>query len=103
MEVVNFRLQPKLPNSFLLSGSIFRDEIASPLELAVFKTEYLMRHKGAPHLRPPYLDLYWWQLALLDVFAFLAFGCLGVAVVMYKAARIVAGLLMPKDKKRKTN
>jgi glucuronosyltransferase len=38
----------------------------------VYWTEYVIRHKGAPHMRSAALDLTWYQYFLLDVFAVLA-------------------------------
>jgi glucuronosyltransferase len=40
----------------------------------VFWTEYVIRHKGAPHMRSAVLDLTWYQYFLLDVIAVLALG-----------------------------
>jgi glucuronosyltransferase len=42
------------------------------MEQAVYWTEYVIRHKGAPHLRSAVLDLNWYQYFLLDVIAVLA-------------------------------
>ncbi|XP_049940010.1 UDP-glucuronosyltransferase 2C1-like [Schistocerca serialis cubense] len=49
---------------------LFRDQPQPPLERAVYWTEYVLRHGGAPHMRSAALDLSWWQLLLLDVAAF---------------------------------
>ncbi|XP_068085820.1 UDP-glycosyltransferase UGT5 [Anabrus simplex] len=51
-------------------SSKFRDRPETPLETAVFWCEYIMRHKGAPHLRSAAKDLYLFQYLLLDVIAF---------------------------------
>ncbi|XP_046981243.1 UDP-glucosyltransferase 2-like [Schistocerca americana] len=51
---------------------LFRDQPQPPLERAVYWTEYVLRHGGAPHMRSAALDLSWWQLLLLDVAAFVA-------------------------------
>ncbi|XP_063221122.1 UDP-glycosyltransferase UGT5-like [Bacillus rossius redtenbacheri] len=50
---------------------IFRDQPQSPLEKGVFWTEYVLRHKGAAHLRSAATDLSWYQYLLLDVVAVL--------------------------------
>ncbi|XP_057660080.1 UDP-glycosyltransferase UGT5-like isoform X1 [Diorhabda carinulata] len=50
---------------------IMRDRIATPLEEAVFWTEYVIRHKGAPHLKPTVMDLKWYQRYLVDVLIFI--------------------------------
>ncbi|KAG8228492.1 UDP-glycosyltransferase [Ladona fulva] len=43
------------------------DQPIPPLEKAVYWTEYVLRHKGAKHLTPASVDLYWFQLYQLDV------------------------------------
>ncbi len=52
-------------------GTILRDNPVKPLDKAVYHIEYLMRHPRAEHLKSPVKRLYWFQLYLLDVFAFL--------------------------------
>ncbi|NWQ69949.1 UD11 glucuronosyltransferase, partial [Neopipo cinnamomea] len=47
------------------------DRPIHPLDLAVHWVEFVMRHKGAPHLRPAAHDLNWVQYHSLDVMAFL--------------------------------
>nr|CAD7414596.1 unnamed protein product [Timema poppensis] len=48
----------------------FRDQPQTPMERAVFWTEYVLRHDGAAHMRSSALDLNWFQYFLLDVLAF---------------------------------
>lgn len=48
------------------------DRPIHPLDLAVHWVEFVMRHKGAPHLRPAAHELNWVQYHSLDVIAFLA-------------------------------
>ncbi|XP_022049346.1 UDP-glucuronosyltransferase-like [Acanthochromis polyacanthus] len=47
------------------------DRPVHPLELSVFWTEFVMRHKGASHLRVAAHDLNWFQYHSLDVICFL--------------------------------
>ncbi|XP_025931381.1 UDP-glucuronosyltransferase 1-1-like [Apteryx rowi] len=47
------------------------DRPIHPLDLAVHWVEFVMRHKGAPHLRPAAHELNWIQYHSLDVIAFL--------------------------------
>ncbi|KAK7865278.1 hypothetical protein R5R35_012575 [Gryllus longicercus] len=49
----------------------FRDNPETPLERAVFWTEYVLRHKNVPHLQSAAKDLNFAQYFLLDVLAFL--------------------------------
>lgn len=41
----------------------------SPTESVVYWMEYVIRYKGAPHLKSHSLDLTWYQYFLLDVIA----------------------------------
>ncbi|KAM5269093.1 UDP-glucuronosyltransferase 1A3-like isoform 2-T2 [Hipposideros larvatus] len=65
-------------------SSLHKDRPIEPLDLAVFWVEFVMRHKGAPHLRPAAHDLTWYQYHSLDVVGFLLAIVLGVAFVVYK-------------------
>ncbi|XP_067012230.2 UDP-glucosyltransferase 2-like [Anabrus simplex] len=58
-------------------SKLFRDQPETPMERAVYWVEYVIRHKGAPHLHSATLDLYWFQYFLLDVILVL----LGVVVL----------------------
>ncbi|KAM9305641.1 UDP-glucuronosyltransferase 1A3-like [Gastrophryne carolinensis] len=52
-------------------SALHLDQPIHPLDLAVHWVEFVMRHKGAPHLRPAAHDLNWSQYNSIDVFAFL--------------------------------
>ncbi|XP_019737957.1 UDP-glucuronosyltransferase-like [Hippocampus comes] len=52
-------------------SAIHRDHPIQPLDLAVFWTEFVMRHKGAAHLRVAAHNLNWFQYHSLDVIGFL--------------------------------
>jgi len=56
----------------------YRDQPESVLDRAVWWTEYVIRHKGAPHLRSAARDLNFIQLHSLDTFAVL----LGVPILV---------------------
>lgn len=64
----------------------YRDQPQNPLDLAVFWVEYIIRHKGAPHIRTASMDLSFVQYHNLDVFATL----IGVPiVVIYLLSRLI--------------
>ncbi|XP_010282801.1 PREDICTED: UDP-glucuronosyltransferase 2A1-like isoform X2 [Phaethon lepturus] len=65
-------------NALRLS-KIHHDQPVKPLDRAVFWIEFVMRHKGAKHLRPAAHHLTWYQYHCLDVLAFL-FTCTTIAV-----------------------
>ncbi|XP_053692184.1 UDP-glycosyltransferase UGT5-like [Sabethes cyaneus] len=60
-------------------SSLFRDNPVDPLQEAVFWIEYVIRHRGAPHLKSAAVRLPWYQYLLLDVVA-LAILILYVAI-----------------------
>lgn len=63
----------------------------SPEKLIVYWTEYIHRHKGAPHLKSHALNLTWYQYFLLDVIAtvlilslIILFMCYTIIKIIYK-------------------
>jgi glucuronosyltransferase len=50
---------------------LYNDEAMTGLEKAIWWTEYVIRHKGAKHLRSPAIDLPLYQYYLVDVISFL--------------------------------
>uniref|UniRef100_A0AC11B5G2 UDP glucuronosyltransferase 1 family, polypeptide A3 n=1 Tax=Ovis aries TaxID=9940 RepID=A0AC11B5G2_SHEEP len=64
---------------------LHKDRPIEPLDLAVFWVEFVMRHKGASHLRPAAHDLTWYQYHSLDVIGFLLAVTLTVIFITFKA------------------
>ncbi|XP_027826848.2 UDP-glucuronosyltransferase 2C1-like isoform X2 [Ovis aries] len=60
---------------------IHHDQPVKPLDRAVFWVEFVMRHKGAKHLRPAFHDLTWFQQNSLDVIGFLL-ACVATVVFL---------------------
>jgi len=52
-----------------ITSEIFKDRPMSPQKSVAYWTEYVIRHKGAPHLKSQALNLTWYQYFLLDVIA----------------------------------
>ncbi|XP_075230316.1 UDP-glucosyltransferase 2-like [Lycorma delicatula] len=52
-------------------STISKDKPMKNEETLTWWVEYVIRHKGAPHLRPAVQDLYWFQYTLLDIIAFI--------------------------------
>ncbi|XP_049767656.1 UDP-glycosyltransferase UGT5-like [Schistocerca cancellata] len=89
-----------------LRSRLFWDRPESPVETAVYWTEYVLRHRGAPHLRSAALDLSWYQYLLLDVAALLLSGALLVLTIAVVAVRtlyrlITARTSAPHEQKKK--
>uniref|UniRef100_A0A7N9AM22 glucuronosyltransferase n=1 Tax=Mastacembelus armatus TaxID=205130 RepID=A0A7N9AM22_9TELE len=67
---------------------LHRDRPVDPLDLSVYSTEFVMRHKGAKHLKSVAHDLNWFQYFNLDVIALLATAVLVFIVVTVKCFKI---------------
>jgi glucuronosyltransferase len=61
------------------------------LAQAVYWTEYVIQHKGVPHLLSAVLDLTWYEYLLLDIIAVLALAVGSVVLIMYMTIRAVLG------------
>ncbi|KAM9248079.1 UDP-glucuronosyltransferase 1A6-like isoform 4-T4 [Dugong dugon] len=70
--------------NILRLSSLHKDRPVEPLDLAVFWVEFVMRHKGAPHLRPAAHDLTWYQYHSLDVIGFLLAIVLVFTFIVFK-------------------
>jgi glucuronosyltransferase len=77
---------------------IFWDQPITPLEQAVYWTEYVIKHKGAPHLRSAVLDLAWYQYFLLDVISVLALAVGSVVLILYMTLRAVMFIIFGCDR-----
>ncbi|XP_052591894.1 UDP-glucuronosyltransferase 2B17-like isoform X1 [Peromyscus californicus insignis] len=62
---------PSYKEKAMWLSTIHHDQPIKPLDRAVFWIEFVMRHKGAKHLRPLAYNLTWYQYHSLDVVGFL--------------------------------
>ncbi|XP_044082150.1 UDP-glucuronosyltransferase 2B31-like isoform X4 [Neovison vison] len=70
---------PSYKENAMRLSKIHHDQPIKPLDRAVFWIEFVMRHKGAKHLRPASHDLTWFQYHSLDVIGFLL-ACVAAAI-----------------------
>ncbi|XP_070470856.1 UDP-glucuronosyltransferase 2B31-like isoform X2 [Equus przewalskii] len=70
---------PSYKDNAMKLSRIQHDQPMKPLDRAVFWIEFVMRHKGAKHLRPASHDLTWFQYHSLDVTGFLL-ACVATTV-----------------------
>lgn len=61
----------------------FRDRPMSPLDTAMYWTEYVIRHKGAPHLRSSAIGMPWYQYYLIDVLLVVLLSIVAIIVLLY--------------------
>lgn len=52
-------------------SQISKDKPMNNADTAVWWIEYVIRHKGAHHLRPALQNLKWYQYTLLDIIGFI--------------------------------
>ena len=83
-------------------SAIMNDRPVPPLDAAMYWIEYVLRHKGAPHLRSAAQDLAWHELYLLDVLGFIFIVSTLVIYASYCVTKFFATKLFCK-KKAKTS
>lgn len=79
-------------------SALHKDRPIDPLDLSVYWTEFVMRHKGAKHLRAAVHDLNWIQYFCLDVIALLATAVLMFVIVTVKCLKLCYRKLSRKRK-----
>uniref|UniRef100_A0A2S2NAN2 UDP-glucuronosyltransferase n=1 Tax=Schizaphis graminum TaxID=13262 RepID=A0A2S2NAN2_SCHGA len=83
-----------------IASERFKDRPMSPTKSVVYWTEYVLRHKGAPHLKSHALNLKWYQYFLVDVistFLFIVFIIL--FIIYYSLKMICKHFIFAKDKR----
>lgn len=70
------------------------DQTETPLQKAVYWTEYVLKYKGAPHLRSPSRHMGVIEYYSLDVIAFLVLLTLGMCSLLTKLLRLLR--ILPK-------
>ncbi|XP_055967379.1 UDP-glucuronosyltransferase 2A2 isoform X4 [Sorex fumeus] len=73
--------EPSYKENAMRLSRIHHDQPLKPLDRAVFWIEFVMRHKGAKHLRPAAHNLTWFQYHSLDVIGFLL-ACVAAALFL---------------------
>ncbi|XP_036774024.2 UDP-glucuronosyltransferase 2A3 isoform X3 [Manis pentadactyla] len=79
---------------------IQHDQPVKPLDRAVFWIEFVMRHKGAKHLRPAAHDLTWFQYHSLDVIGFLL-ACVATVIFLVTKCCLLSYRKLGKAGKKK--
>ncbi|XP_044755559.1 UDP-glycosyltransferase UGT5-like isoform X2 [Coccinella septempunctata] len=62
---------PKYKENAQMRSKLMKDKPMSPADAINYWVEYVIRHKGAPHLRSAALDLRWYEYLLIDVVLFI--------------------------------
>lgn len=70
-------------------SKVFKDRLVPPLEEAVYWTEYVIRHRGAPQLTSAAKNLYWFQYYLIDIILFLCFLLIMLVILSIYLAKLL--------------
>ncbi|XP_060833725.1 UDP-glucosyltransferase 2-like [Rhopalosiphum padi] len=84
----------------------FKDRPLNATESAVYWTEYVIRHKGAKHLRTAAVGMPWWKYYLVDVIGFITLIIFAVLYLNYIVFKTIYKKLFKKTvtkKKEKKN
>ncbi len=101
----SFSSRFRYKESIMRLSRIHHDQPMKPLDQAVYWIEFVMRNKGAKHLRVQAHDLSWYQYHCLDVVAFLlsvlhwSYSSLLKHAVSFSVNVSARFVLMPKQKK----
>ncbi|XP_069904165.1 UDP-glucuronosyltransferase 2B16 isoform X2 [Oryctolagus cuniculus] len=92
---------PTYKENVMKLSRIHHDQPMKPLDRAVFWIEFVMRHKGAKHLRVAAHDLTWYQYHSLDVIGFLL-ACVTITTyIVIKFCLLVYQKLFMTGKRKK--
>ncbi|CAH1402991.1 unnamed protein product [Nezara viridula] len=69
--------------------SVIRDKPMPLIDEAIYWIEYVIRHNGAPHLRPASIDLAWYQLFLIDIIGFVLCLFLSFVILLWYMIKIL--------------
>ncbi|XP_011499547.1 PREDICTED: UDP-glucuronosyltransferase 2A1-like [Ceratosolen solmsi marchali] len=82
-----------------LYSKIFNDRPMNSMDTAIFWIEYIIRN-GPNILKSPALKLYWWQLALLDVYGFILFSLVFIVFFIFCIIKILLAQLYSLKKEK---
>lgn len=83
-----------------LLSRLFKDRPQHPMDTAIYWLEYVIKYKGAEHLRSAAQDLAWYQYLLLDVVSFIIMMCFGVYILMKIILKITLMQKLKSDKEQ---
>nr|XP_043883144.1 UDP-glucuronosyltransferase 2A2-like [Solea senegalensis] len=81
--------EPSYRENMKILSDLQKDQPIKPLDSAIFWIEYVMRHKGAPHLKSESYKMSFIQYYSLDVIAFLLLLCLPLSAISILAVRFL--------------
>lgn len=89
---------PKYSEKVKKLSDLYRDRPMNAKETAIYWVEYLIKHKGAPHLRYSGADLNFLQYNSLDIITFITFSIVAVLTISIKIVYFLVSLLLRNKK-----
>ncbi|KAL3267335.1 hypothetical protein HHI36_011466 [Cryptolaemus montrouzieri] len=93
---------PKYSEAAKHRSKILNDKPLSPADALAYWVDYVIRHKGADHLKVPQ-NLSWYQYLMLDAIAFISVCIISVFVIVKYSLRLIIKMCKTKKSKVKTN
>ncbi|XP_069945347.1 UDP-glycosyltransferase UGT5 isoform X2 [Cherax quadricarinatus] len=89
----------KYKENMLRMSRLMRDQLTTSKERAVFWTEYVIRHHGAPHLRSPAAQLSWVEFLMLDVILLLHLALFIIYFILRRILKVISAKILNRKKK----
>ncbi|XP_055303125.1 UDP-glucosyltransferase 2-like [Sitodiplosis mosellana] len=93
--------EPSYAENAKIISSRFRDQPLFPLELGMHWVKHVAKNKGAPHLRSVAVDLPFYKLYNLDVWAFIFIVVLLGTLATLKTIKLIISFVFTSNVKRK--
>ncbi|XP_050431391.1 UDP-glucosyltransferase 2-like [Adelges cooleyi] len=81
-----------------LASKRFKDRPMSPAKTAAYWTEFIVRHKGAQHLKTKAFDLTWYEYYLLDILSLILVTISLIGFIIYTCLKVICKPLLFKFK-----
>ncbi|XP_066262698.1 UDP-glycosyltransferase UGT5-like [Euwallacea similis] len=78
---------PKYRENVQLKSKLYHDRPEAPMKTATYWVDYVIRHKGAPHLRVAGVKLPWYKYYMVDVLGFIFVVVLSIVILLKMAVR----------------
>ncbi|XP_069945344.1 UDP-glycosyltransferase UGT5-like isoform X2 [Cherax quadricarinatus] len=100
--LIDIIANPKYKENLSRMSRLMRDQVTTSKERAVFWTEYVIRHHGAPHLRSPAAQLSWVEFLMLDVILLLHLALFIIFFILRRILKVLsAKIFRAHDNKKK--
>lgn len=84
-----------------LKSDLYRNQPINPMEHAVYWGEYIIKHKGAKHIKSIAAKMPLYRYLLLDVIAFLSIASITLLTLTYYSIKFILKNLLRRKRKVK--